>query len=377
MTSSTPRSQQEPASTTTRSSSSRSHLHIQPSIAKLSTTTITFIISLLLSLLLITTVSSSPTPESLKELADQADKSIRFIKHEDVKEFVKLGVHLLFFGAAWCPHTRRFTPKWLKIQEEFDSRGWNQIEHFGIGKVECSVEEFVCNSPTHKVIGYPTLNLYINGTLIEEYPNEDETTAVLSYLEYHLQHSLPNSIASLSKSVATTTTTKELSLQEASELADLEIRKIEHGEVKEYLERGVYVVFFGAKWCKQTQGFNPKWLEVQKEFDRKGWNKIPNFGIIKVECSNDEKFCTETHKVNGYPTVNLYDSHQQHEQQQTHPKYDDNGTEESVSSIPLLVSMTAFTTIAVFALIRLYRARSGGVGGGGSSIYKKLDDLRR
>ncbi|KAJ1565576.1 Thioredoxin domain-containing protein 5, partial [Cladochytrium tenue] len=97
-------------------------------------------------------------------------------------------------------------------------------------------------------------------------------------------------------------------IKAASEEADRDIRHVEHADVASALESGVHVVFFGATWCRYTQRFNPKWLQVQRQYDASTWRAgVKNFGIHKVECSHDEFFCTQNHHTeNGYPTINLY-----------------------------------------------------------------------
>ncbi|KAJ3321516.1 Thioredoxin domain-containing protein 5 [Blyttiomyces sp. JEL0837] len=140
-----------------------------------------------------TLVSAKLTPEEkriLRENADAADRSIRHVDHADVESFVANGVHLLFFGAVWCRFTQRFTPKWLEIQEEFDRRGWNQIPNFKIAKVECSNDELFCTKK-HHVSGYPTLNLYIHGHLVNEYKGQDEKDEILHFLSWQKENALP------------------------------------------------------------------------------------------------------------------------------------------------------------------------------------------
>lgn len=103
------------------------------------------------------------------------------------------------------------------------------------------------------------------------------------------------------------TTAEKKKLREDSDAADLAIRHLEHDEVASKISRGVHILFLGAVWCKFTQRFNPKWLEIQNEFDARRWNTIPNFSINKVECSHNEYFCINEHgTTDGYPTIILY-----------------------------------------------------------------------
>ncbi|KAI9341821.1 hypothetical protein DFJ73DRAFT_609538, partial [Zopfochytrium polystomum] len=96
-------------------------------------------------------------------------------------------------------------------------------------------------------------------------------------------------------------------LRSAADEADKSIRHLAHADVPTTIAKGVHILFFGAVWCKYTQRFTPKWLEVQKEADAKGWNTVEGFGYFKVECSENESYCIQNHHTDtGYPTINLY-----------------------------------------------------------------------
>ncbi|KAI9342014.1 hypothetical protein BDR26DRAFT_859937 [Obelidium mucronatum] len=103
----------------------------------------------------------------LREAADEADKHIRQVTAAQLPEFIESGYHLIFYGAVWCRLTQRFTTKWLEIQDEFDRRSWNTVPGFGLAKE-----------------GYPTINLYFNGKLLEEYTHKNEKVDIIRYLEH-------------------------------------------------------------------------------------------------------------------------------------------------------------------------------------------------
>ncbi|KNC98084.1 uncharacterized protein SPPG_06495 [Spizellomyces punctatus DAOM BR117] len=121
-----------------------------------------------------------------KELADKADKEIMFLDHNVLDTVIQNEAWLVFYGANWCPYTQRFTPKWLEVQNRFLQKKYAD-RGIHIGKVECSipdvyhgVADFCTN---HGVDGFPTVNVYINGTLIEEYPEADEIDPLMSYID--------------------------------------------------------------------------------------------------------------------------------------------------------------------------------------------------
>ncbi|KAJ3013806.1 UNVERIFIED_CONTAM: hypothetical protein HDU68_000532 [Siphonaria sp. JEL0065] len=121
----------------------------------------------------------------LREAANEADKHIRQVTPSELPAFISTGYHLLFYGAVWCRLTQRFTTKWLEIQDEFDRRGWNTVPGFGIAKVQCANEhEEFCHQTMNIHEGYPTINLYFNGQLLEEYTHKNERDDIIRYLEH-------------------------------------------------------------------------------------------------------------------------------------------------------------------------------------------------
>ncbi|KAI8830879.1 hypothetical protein BJ741DRAFT_618153 [Chytriomyces cf. hyalinus JEL632] len=87
--------------------------------------------------------------------------------------------------------------------------------------------------------------------------------------------------------------------------ADSEIEHVSQDAFTEWVKTGTKFLFLGATYCPYTAEFNPMWLQVQKEVKKQGWDKIPDFGIRKVECAGIENFCTNQF-ADGYPTINLY-----------------------------------------------------------------------
>ncbi|KAJ3227924.1 hypothetical protein HDU81_006409 [Chytriomyces hyalinus] len=87
--------------------------------------------------------------------------------------------------------------------------------------------------------------------------------------------------------------------------ADSEIEHVSKDDFTEWVKTGTKFLFLGATYCPYTAEFNPMWLQVQREVKKQGWDRIPDFGIRKVECAGIENFCTGQ-RADGYPTINLY-----------------------------------------------------------------------
>ncbi|KAI8826812.1 uncharacterized protein EV422DRAFT_511512 [Fimicolochytrium jonesii] len=121
-----------------------------------------------------------------KRLADEADKSIFFIKGQVGEALREADTWILFYGASWCPYTQRFTPKWLKVQQEFEARNYTS-SNVHIAKIECSINgdrdsnSHLCE--VDDVDAYPTILLFVDGKRVEEYMGQDEVNDVLKYVE--------------------------------------------------------------------------------------------------------------------------------------------------------------------------------------------------
>ncbi|KAJ3186953.1 hypothetical protein HDU85_006990 [Gaertneriomyces sp. JEL0708] len=153
---------------------------------KLPCWSVLFLAYLTLACLVPTAQASAAT----KKAADEADKHIQFLKHEEVATAIKKDVWFLLFGANWCPYTQRFTPKWLKVQEEVIKQNLPQ-RGLHMAKIECSTGQHRSSSPfctgTHQIEGFPTVMMYVDGKLRGEYPEEDEVKPLLRYMTLTLQ----------------------------------------------------------------------------------------------------------------------------------------------------------------------------------------------
>jgi thioredoxin-like negative regulator of GroEL len=141
--------------------------------------------SLLFFILFFSSALARMSPEErakLRSNAEAADKQLRFLEIKDVEKTIKeTPALILMFGANWCVNTQRFTPKFLEVQKLVDAHITDT--RFKMFKVECTAdgEKFCVNEM--KIEGYPTLFVYKNGALVEEYPEDDEAEALWKYIQ--------------------------------------------------------------------------------------------------------------------------------------------------------------------------------------------------
>ena len=120
--------------------------------------------------------------KELKDNATKADKEIRFSSFEAFEEKLKsTELVAAFFGAVWCKNTQKFTPAYLEAQKMVDAQIHDN--RFYLTKVECTTDDEVTCTKKYNVTGYPTLNIYRKGKILEEYPGGPDSGELWQYLE--------------------------------------------------------------------------------------------------------------------------------------------------------------------------------------------------
>ncbi|KAJ3020065.1 hypothetical protein HKX48_001371 [Thoreauomyces humboldtii] len=151
---------------------------------------------LVAALLVLLLALARPAHANKRQDADAADKHIVHVPVTEVNNVIKQDTWIVMFGAQWCGNTQALTPKWLKLQERFlaayptassttpDSVTASSVH---LTKVECSIPNEprsghpVCD--VHAPDGFPTVNLYVDGKLVEEYPGNNEVEDMLRYVD--------------------------------------------------------------------------------------------------------------------------------------------------------------------------------------------------
>ncbi|OUM61637.1 hypothetical protein PIROE2DRAFT_20922 [Piromyces sp. E2] len=96
-----------------------------------------------------------------------------------------------------------------------------------------------------------------------------------------------------------------------AESADRHIRFISPAEFSVHINKGLWIIMYGANWCKFTQKLTPKWLGLQTRI--RAENLSRDINIAKVECTKDMDFCT-SQGIDGFPTIYVYENGKKYEE---------------------------------------------------------------
>jgi len=96
-----------------------------------------------------------------------------------------------------------------------------------------------------------------------------------------------------------------------AESADRHIRFISPAEFSVHINKGLWIIMYGANWCKYTQKLTPKWLGLQTRI--RAENLAKDINIAKVECTKDMDFCT-SQGIDGFPTIYVYEDGKKYEE---------------------------------------------------------------
>jgi len=100
---------------------------------------------------------------------------------DNFAEKTKTGVAFVKFFAPWCGHCKRLAPVWEQLAQKYET-----VEGVTIAHVDCTAgdNKELCNS--NGVNGFPTLNIYKDGAMVEEYNGKRDLAQLQEFVEKQL-----------------------------------------------------------------------------------------------------------------------------------------------------------------------------------------------
>nr|GAT46096.1 protein disulfide isomerase [Mycena chlorophos] len=197
---------------------------------------------------------------------------------DNFKSTISKDTWLVEFFSPWCGHCRGFAPTWEKLVEMNSHKGVDGVQ---LAQVDCSVNGDLCNE--NGVKGYPQMNLYRRGEMVERYKGSRELDLLNEYLDKNAppprEPPPPSTPAVVLNTIgAVTALTPDTFFPTVGQ--------------------GAAFIKFYAPWCGHCKKLAPIWKQLAKIMQER-------VTIGEVDCEAHEKFC-RSQGVTGYPTLIYY-----------------------------------------------------------------------
>ncbi|CAG2247299.1 ERP46 [Mytilus edulis] len=176
-----------------------------------------------------------------------------------------------------CGHCKRLAPTWEDL-----SKKYADIDSVQIAKVDCTLHKELCQE--RKVRGYPTLIVYKNGEMKEEYSGGRDLPSLETFLDRFVF----------------TGDMKEEIPSEIVEEFNSPVLDLDTASFQPTISEGVTFVKFFAPWCGHCKSLAPTWEDLSKRFEGEKTVKI-----AKVDCTVYKDIC-QANQVRGYPTLLMF-----------------------------------------------------------------------
>ncbi|OSD01995.1 thioredoxin-domain-containing protein [Trametes coccinea BRFM310] len=211
------------------------------------------------------------------------------------------GVWFIEHFSPYCGHCRRFAPTWKQLVEETEAKPDPGIH---LAQVNCAVHGDLCNK--NKVDGYPQMNLYRNGQLVEVYRKARTIELLTEYLNQHAEPRNPpapavTTTAAIEQPTPTAAEKDELA-EEVKPREDVNPRglvlSLDESTFQANIDKGGVFVKFFAPWCGHCKKLAPTWTQLAGQMKNK-------LNIAEVNCEEHNALCRQE-GVTGYPMLFYY-----------------------------------------------------------------------
>merc|ERR1712130_137250 len=192
------------------------------------------------------------------------------------------GFTFVKFYAPWCGHCREMQHDWEDVAEHFKENPVPGVS-LTVAEVDCTagMDGSMSICMQESIHGYPTVRLYRDGDLIEEYHfarTFDRMKAFVVEKLFDLSAVEPNSIG-------------------VYNLDDLSFQKFIDSQGS-----SATLVFFGVPWCGHCKELRPVWDDLVIDFLMEESEDIK---FAEVNCMEALDVCTEE-GVEGFPQIYMY-----------------------------------------------------------------------
>jgi protein disulfide-isomerase-like protein len=224
---------------------------------------------------------------------------------------------LIMFYAPWCKHSAKLSILWEEIAR-------TQKPSFKTAKLDCTSQSSLCQK--YEIRSYPTVKLFISGSLKETYRGERTYEAYINLVTHYLNPQLekqtpspsivnthpnpnPNPNLNLNKEnlspLPPTSVKSTVNLNIKERLASTNAESDEDHVIvlnsenwQEMISEGPILVKFFAPWCGHCKALAPTWKSLASKY-------LDIFAVAKLDCTLYPEICVNQGVV-AYPTIKLF-----------------------------------------------------------------------
>ncbi|KAG0234229.1 hypothetical protein BGW41_001198 [Actinomortierella wolfii] len=199
------------------------------------------------------------------------------------KDGIAHGATFVKFYSPQCPHCQRLAPIWEEVAA--GHQALSRTKGFKFAEVNCLIEGDICDD--EGIRGYPTLNLYYKGKLIEKYSKTRTLEQLIDYVNTKADEyiSVPDHVD--------TEEVGEVKVNPEGKVVSLDMESYDRR-----VQFGPWLVEYYAPWCGHCKNLAPIYEEVGKMLK-------DQVNVAKVDCTVNTEICRKNH-VRGYPTIRLH-----------------------------------------------------------------------
>ncbi|KAJ4471993.1 protein disulfide isomerase [Lentinula aciculospora] len=203
---------------------------------------------------------------------------------ENFKSNIANGVWFIEHFSPYCGHCRAFASTWEELVEK-NKEGSADATGVKLAQINCAVHGDLCSA--NNVKGYPQMNLYNNGELVETFKGARDLERLSEFLKRHA----PNSPLS-------TPPLPEISQEvthDANPNPSGSVLVLDSSNFQSTIQEGPAFVKFFAPWCGHCKKLAPIWKNVAKNMQSK-------LTVAEVDCEAHKALCKENN-IQGFPTL--------------------------------------------------------------------------
>ncbi|KAK0490375.1 protein disulfide isomerase [Armillaria novae-zelandiae] len=192
------------------------------------------------------------------------------------------GVWFIEYFSPYCGHCKHFAPTWDKLV----TISVEEVPGVKLAQVNCAVNGDLCSA--NDVKGYPTLNLYKDGKLVEPFKGARELDLLVPFIKKHEPPQPPPQPQPQ----------QQQPMDEKLPNPNGAVLSLDDKTFVPVLAEGPAFVKFFAPWCGHCKKLAPTWKKLAKQMQ----NQLT---IAEVNCEDHKALCT-SQEIPGYPSLMYY-----------------------------------------------------------------------